>query len=113
MSMTEAMARAALEREAQRLGIEPWQLEMARAVPDETIRGLVQDLRRGPAERSGLADGGSEKPRAGAVAVERPLGPPPGVGLCDQLVDMQDRLDRAERERMFAQAGKAKPGGGG
>jgi len=106
--ITEAMARAALEREARARGIEPWQLEMARAVPDETVRAIVKDLRSGPAQRSSLADGGSEKPRAGGVAVERPLGPPPGVGLCDQLMDLQDRIDRAERERMLA---KAKGGG--
>jgi hypothetical protein len=107
MSMQEALSRAQLEAEARRLGVEPWQLEMARAVPDNVMRSIVADFRRGVPERSSIAaDSGPS--RQNAVAVERPLGPPPGVNLCDQLMDMQDRLDRAERERLFGR----KAGGG-
>jgi len=102
--ITEALARAAMEREAKRLGVEPWQLEMARAVPDSVMRDIVNDFRRGPPERSSIAAEGESKPRLGAVAVERPLGPPPGVNLCDRLMDLQDRIDRAGRERMLARA---------
>jgi hypothetical protein len=58
--ITEAMARAALAAEAKRLGVEPYQLEMARAVPTETIQALVNDLRRPSCGGSagGLGHGG-------------------------------------------------------
>ena len=107
--ITEALARAALEREAKRLGVEPWQLEMARAVGDADVRGIVNDFRRGPPERSSIAAERESKPRPGAVGVAQPLGPPPGVGLIDKLMDLQDRIDRAERARVLA---RAKGGGG-
>jgi hypothetical protein len=103
MSIAEALMRAQLEREARARGIQPWELEMARATPDNVMRDIVRDFRKGPPERSGMG-GDESKPRQGAVGVAQPLGPPPGVGLCDKLMDLQDRIDRAERERMLARA---------
>jgi len=111
MSMSEALARAQLEAEAKRLGIQPWELEMARATPTNVVRDVVRDLRNGPAQRSSGMGEEPAKARQGAVAVERPLRPPPGLSLVDQLCDLQDRIDREERARQLAKAGP-KPGGG-
>lgn len=90
-------------------GLPEWQKEMARVVGDDLVREIVRDHRRGRPEPSSLA--GSAKPAHEPVykggPVERPLGPPPGVALCDALMDVQDKLDRAARAEQFAKAGVA------
>jgi hypothetical protein len=120
-TIDEARRQAALVAEAKRLGVEPFQLEMARAVGTDVVRDIVKDLRRGPAQRSSsMAEepGAASTPRQGAVAVAQPLRSPPGINLLDALVEHQDRLDRAERAERLARAdrakkmlAKAKPGG--
>src|SRR5262249_53230395 len=81
--------------------IEPWELEMAKAVPDSVVRAIVVDNQnqRGP---SSIA--ASNKPtfrdedrepqeRGTGWAKETPIRPPDGVEWVDRLCDQQDRLD--------------------
>jgi len=112
-SMSEALARAQLEAEARRLGLQPWQLEMAQAVGDGLVRDLVQDFKRGVPQRSSIASEGPPRERRSAGAVASPLAAPPGISLVDQLCELQDRIDRADRERELAKAARPKPGGDG
>ena len=44
-TVDEARRAAALAEEARRLGIEPWQLDMANAVPTDVLRDIVADSR--------------------------------------------------------------------
>jgi hypothetical protein len=75
--------------------------DLARAVPDKLCQEIVADLRGfgraqpggflGPTEPSGQvrrASGG-----------ETPLEPPPGVKWIDQMVDVQDALDKRDLEK--------------
>jgi hypothetical protein len=107
MSVEEAKRQAELEAEARRRGLEPWQLAAMRAVPVDLVRDLVADSRRGPSQPSSMVT----KPEAPAApkgngwAEPTPLGPPPGVALIDRMVDVQDGIDRAARERELARAG--------
>jgi hypothetical protein len=94
----EAREQAALEAEARRLGVQPFELRMMRAVPDDVMRGIVRDQRRGVAQRSGLApesDAPRREPRV-AVGIERPLAPPPGVALVDRIAEAFDRRERPQ-----------------
>jgi hypothetical protein len=104
----EAQAQAELEAEARRLGVQPFELRMARAVPDDVMRGIVRDQRRGVAQRSGLA-AESDAPRQSvprvAVGVEIPLTPPPGVALVDRIAEAFAALDRVERARRLGGGG--------
>jgi hypothetical protein len=109
--MEQEQRQAALAAEARRLGLEPWQLEMARAVPTDVVRSIVSDLRRGPPQRSGLAPESDEgaRPRGAAVGIERPLAPPPGVALVDRIAEA---FDRRERPQAYAAKQGAKASGG-
>jgi hypothetical protein len=105
----EARAQAALEAEARRLGVQPFELRMARAVPDDVMRDIVADQRRGVAQPSGLAAESDaprrSMPRGVAVGAEIPLAPPPGVALCDRIADHFAALDRVERARRLGGGG--------
>jgi hypothetical protein len=82
---------------------------MVDVVPD--MRAIVEEQRHGRSEPGGFL--GPEK----TVAKEKgsgwrnptPLEPPPGVAICDQLMDVQDKIDRAERIRGFGLAGLGGP----
>jgi hypothetical protein len=84
---------------------------MTDVVDDKLAREIVSDLRSGVGEPGGFL--GPEK----TVAKEKgsgwrnptPLEPPPGVAICDQLMDTQDAIDRAERMRGFGLAGLGGP----
>ena len=86
-----------LEAEAKRFGIEPWKVEMSRAVPTNLIQDVVRDFRNGPAQPTSLVEKpSSPEPAQRSGWIDNiPLRPPPGVGLCDMLVDAQDAKDRA------------------
>jgi hypothetical protein len=88
-----------------------WQREMVAAVPDAVLRDVVNDSRRGVSEASSMAKTPGApppvaRPRPGNEPT--PLRPPPGVALCDALMDEQDRKDRAElMERLQAASKQA------
>jgi hypothetical protein len=92
-----------LAAEARARGMEPWQLEMARGLDDKTVRGVVDDFRRGPSQPSGLA--GPTKPeqvksKGTGWQDQRPLESPPGVAILDKIMDQADAADRRRLEAL-------------
>jgi len=75
-----------------------------------TEAGLRNDVRALSASFGGGSDLGMiPRERVRPEATQRrsgwqnevPIGPPPGVHLCDRMLDQQDRMDRAElRKRL-------------
>jgi hypothetical protein len=109
MTMRDEIELERLAAEARRLGIQPWQLEMSRAVGTDLMRDIVRD-HRGGAQRpvSVLQSGPEPVVERGSGWVEpRPLESPAGVAICDRLVDVQDALDRAELSERIAKAAHA------
>ena len=94
-TVDEAERQAAREAQARRIGVEPWQLEMATAVPTNLIQDVVREQRHGVAPPSSLIP---EKPqvRGTGWSDPAPLGPPAGAALIDRLVAAQDAKDRRE-----------------
>jgi len=103
MSMEEARRRQALEAEARARGLEPWQLEMSRAVDDKLMREIVADSRRGVSQPSSLIEEPKAEPaKRGTGWVEpRPLDVP-GIQYVDQLCDAADAAERRRRETLRA-----------
>ncbi len=85
-----------------------WVRNMAAAVPTDAVRSVVHDLRRGVAEPSSIMPQPSQPQveRGSGWREQNPLGPPSGVAICDQLVDQQDRVDKADLARRLARSGK-------
>ena len=73
--------------------------EMAAAVPTSLVRDIVNDSRRGVTPPSSLASDPDKKPeeptRGTGHYDPAPLRPPPGVEICDRLMDVQDLRDKA------------------
>ena len=84
--------------------------DLVKAVPDKLVREVVADLKGGRAEPGWLPPPkpkGPEERRGPAKEV--PLGSPPGLRWIDQMVDVQDARDRAERLKGFGSAGLGGP----
>jgi hypothetical protein len=93
---------AVAEIDRQRLAYRnPTQAAMMEAVPDQFMRSIVADQRRGvsaPASMASTPGARPEPPRPGTGwSAPAPLAPPPGVALCDRLMDAADAHDRADR----------------
>ena len=81
-------------------------LDMANAVPDDVVRGIVRDNRAptGPSSQGVVPTSQQISNVRGPKAVgggtgwmrETPLTNPPGVAQADRLMDAQDRADRHE-----------------
>ena len=100
MSATEeARRQAALAEEARRRGIAEWELEASRAVPDDLVRSIVDDFRRGPSLPSSMAvKPRTEGPPRGSWGTgDTPLRQPPGIDLIDRMVKVQDALNAAQK----------------
>jgi hypothetical protein len=70
---------------------------MVDVVPD--FRGIAQEQSQ-KAERGGfLPSDGPPKERSSSWQKPVPLGPPAGVAICDQMMDVQDALDKRDLER--------------
>jgi hypothetical protein len=83
---------------------------MTDVVDDKLAREIVADLKGGRAEPGFLPpDGSPPKERGSGWQKPVPLSNPPGVAICDQLMDAQDAIDRAERMRGFGLAGLGGP----
>jgi hypothetical protein len=84
--------------------------EMVDACPTSLIQSIVHDNRRSYTPPSSLAatpDVVDEPWKHKATDI--PLRPPPGVGLCDNMMDEQDRRDRQEQmERAIDHAMRSK-----
>ena len=76
--------------------------DLVKAVGDEQVRDIVRDLRGGPSQPSSLlAPTGGRPVVRGTGWAERKLESPPGVAICDQMMDVQDALDKRKlRERL-------------
>ena len=91
---------AMFEREAKRRGITVTELKMLEAVPDNVIRDIVADNRRGMSQSQSMITSRPEvEPTRRSNKEPRPLQPPPGIALVDRLGEAQDARDRAERRR--------------
>lgn len=66
--------------------------EMARAVPNSVISGIVGDARR--AAEATQSRPGPEPVRGSGWADEVKIKPPPGIELMDRGMDVQDATDR-------------------
>jgi hypothetical protein len=92
----------AMEELARIKGVSVTQLRMLLAAPTDVVRAIVMDNRNFSNSTSLLPPkpGPQAEPQRGnGWATPTPLGPPPGVALCDRMVDQQDRIDRRELER--------------
>jgi hypothetical protein len=74
---------------------------MTDVVDDKLAREIVSDLRSGVGEPGGFL--GPEKRRAkekgSGWQAPSPLESPPGVAICDQMMDVQDALDKRDLEK--------------
>jgi hypothetical protein len=73
--------------------------DLVKAVPDQLVRDIVQDMRHGRSEPSGLA--GPEEKSAARVrgsGWQKPveLGSPPGIKYVDQIAESFAARDRVE-----------------
>ena len=79
-----------------------WQQEMVDCVGDDLIQQIVRDNKKSVS----LPGAPAESPKGSGWVEEVPLKPPPGVAVLDQLMDEQDRRDRAELERVIEETEK-------
>ena len=92
----------ALEELARLKGISVTQLRMTLAAPTDVVQAIVRDNRHATHSTSLLPQAPRPQPeaqRGTGFAEPQPLAPPPGIALCDRMVDAQDALDRRELER--------------
>jgi len=76
---------------------------MVDVIPD--FRGIAQEQKQGVGQPGGfLGQEPKAEPREPPRARHIPLESPPGVAICDQMMDAQDALDRAERIKGFSAA---------
>jgi hypothetical protein len=76
--------------------------EFAAAAPDSLVRDIVNDHRgapEGPTSIVRRARAEQDVERGTGWTKPAPLKPPPGVSILDRVMDAQDALDRADRER--------------
>jgi hypothetical protein len=96
-AVEDAKKQQALAEEARRKGIPEWQLEAARAVPDDVVRSLVSDFRRGPSPPSSIAAKPATPDEKRPSFTEPAPLDVPGIRYVDQLCDHFAKLDQAER----------------
>ena len=100
---TNAAEERMLEIEAKQRGMSVVQYKMSLATPDDVMRDIVRDFRSMPGPSSMIPQGPSQPMvRGTGWLLARPLQPPPGQKIIDQLIDHQDALDRRELERRLA-----------
>jgi hypothetical protein len=81
-----------------------WRLEkggkMTDVVDDKLAREIVSDLRSGVGEPGGfLGPETVAKEKGSGWQAPSPLESPPGVAICDQMMDVQDALDKRDLEK--------------
>jgi hypothetical protein len=87
-----------LEQLCKRLGISVTQYLMQRACPDSLMRQIVSDFRGGMPQSTSMIPDQPTKPvkRGSGWVPERPLRPPDGVDLIDQMVENDTQRQRQE-----------------
>jgi len=85
-----------------------WQTEMAKAVPDDVVQGVAQDvgLRRVSEPSSMLPQSGGQPQAVRGTGYRDaiPLGPVPGLSIMDGMLDAADQQDRADLEARLARS---------
>jgi hypothetical protein len=82
---------------------------MMKAVPDRLMRDLRGDARRpNPVNPSTPSQPTTQVQRGSGWRDEVPISSPPGIELCDRLVDAQDKIDKAELALRLAKASLSK-----
>jgi hypothetical protein len=96
--MSTAAENELLEQWCKMLGVSVTQYLMQRAAPDSLMRQLVADNRRGISQSTSLLPDQPSKPvvRGSGWVAERPLRPPDGVELIDQMVEADSARQRQE-----------------
>jgi hypothetical protein len=100
MSVEDAKRQQALANEARRKGLQEWEVEMSKAVPDDLVRSLVNDFKHGPSLPSSMAQKPgptAEVKRGTGWQEDTPLRQPPGVDLIDRMVATQDKINAAQK----------------
>lgn len=94
-------AQEQIAREAKRRGISEATLEAAKAVPDDVVRSLVSDFRRGVPGPSSIVktDRGVEIERRTTSTSEPVPLMVPGLRWIDQQCDVADAIARRRRAR--------------
>ena len=92
---------ALLAAEAKRRGISVTELKMHNAVPDDLLRDIVADSRKGISQSASMIPTNERaEPRTrhtNGWVETKPLAPPPGINLIDRMCLAQDAKDRAAR----------------
>jgi hypothetical protein len=96
-----------------------WMRDLVRNVDDKLVADIVSDFRRGPpppgptlptanpVDAAPVVTGSDRVTGGGSGWANSPEikdWRPPGVDICDRLMDQQDAIDRAERIRQLAGA---------
>jgi len=76
--------------------------EMVAAVPESVMQGIRADAFKSTGSANPQPT--NQVQRGSGWAKPIPVEPPPGIELCDRLVDAQDAQDRTELARKIAQA---------
>jgi hypothetical protein len=78
---------------------------MINAVPDALMNELRGDARRpNPVNPPTQSQPTTQVQRGSGWRDEVPISSPPGIAICDRMVDAQDQLDRAELAMKLAKA---------
>jgi hypothetical protein len=73
---------------------------MTDVVDDRQMQQIVEEHRHGRSEPSGLSSPpSSPKEKGSGWQNPTPLSNPPGVAICDQMMDVQDALDKRDLEK--------------
>jgi hypothetical protein len=66
--------------------------DLTKAVPDELVQAIVRDQRRGLSDPGWLPPDPPDEPvkHTGGWQKPEPLGLPPGIKWCDQMMDVAD-----------------------
>jgi hypothetical protein len=93
----DAASKAELEREARRRGLEPWQVEAARAVPDKLVADLVSDAYRSNPVTGGKSMAEKPQPKGTGWQTPSPLTPQPGINIIDDMCIADDQRQKLEQ----------------
>jgi len=80
--------------------------DMVRAVPDDLMRDIVSDFRRGPSQSSLVTSPNDAEAKVRGTGWQdgKPLGPPSGLDYVDQQVAAQDMRDLHARLKAIVPA---------
>ena len=79
--------------------------DLINAVPESVMRGIVADsFKPNPITGGGAPSQSQPVQRSSGWRDEVPISSPPGIAICDRMMDEQDRIDKAELAMKLAKA---------